>query len=465
MHHIADAIPIGYDFMPDAALTLRLPSSNLRQRNKIGDSNLMNGFTSRALFSGLRLALCAAASVGSIAAHADDSNAAAAKPETTLRWKLRNTRMLIPTANVGRASEPLALPAGRPLDPASITFTVDGATLTLDDYLRRTQTDGFIVVHDGHVVLERYFDGFGPHQTHMWASMTKSVTGLLAAQLIVAGKLAPDAPLSTYVPELAGTPFGTSTVQQNLDMEVPVRYPAAIPPDLGLFAAVGFVPRPTGAPDSIHGFLKVALPSPEAKSAQYWYYQNGSPEALAWAIRRVSGESWSELMQREIWHKIAEDDADIAVDRTGTEMASGGLNTTLRDAARFGELTRTSAAGDSARFASNATRLALQPATNVAAFAAGNLAPGRPGYGYRDYWYQLNDGDGSFAAGGRFGQAIVIDPRARLTVVKFSSSPDQAARPTSATGGVIGHAPLDTADALHQAVVAIAKAMDTRPAQ
>ncbi|WP_341771764.1 serine hydrolase [Burkholderia ambifaria] len=366
--------------------------------------------------------------------------------------------MFIPTAKVERARTPLALPDGPQLDPDSIAFTVDGTTLTLSDYLRRTQTDGFIVVRDGHVVLERYFDGFGPHQTHMWASMTKSVTGLLAAQLITAGKLAPDAPLSTYVPELAGTPFGDATLQQNLDMEVSVRYPAALPPDLGLFAAVGFVPRGSGAPDSIHRFLKAALPSPDARAGGLWYYQNGSPEAVAWAIRRVTGESWSALASREIWSKLADDDADIVVDHTGTEMASGGLNTTLRDAARFGELVRTSATGDNARFPSSSTRLALQPASNAAAFAKGNLAPGRPGYSYRDYWYQLNDGDGSFAASGRFGQAIVVDPRARLTVVKFSSSPDQAARPTSAAGGAIEHAPLDTADALHRAVIAIAKA-------
>ncbi|EMN1928672.1 serine hydrolase [Burkholderia ambifaria] len=391
-------------------------------------------------------------------AKADSTAATGARPETTLRWKLRNTRMFIPTAKVERARTPLALPDGPQLDPDSIAFTVDGTTLTLSDYLRRTQTDGFIVVRDGHVVLERYFDGFGPHQTHMWASMTKSVTGLLAAQLITAGKLAPDAPLSMYVPELAGTPFGDATLQQNLDMEVPVRYPAALPPDLGLFAAVGFVPRGSGAPDSIYRFLKAALPSPDARAGGLWYYQNGSPEAVAWAIRRVTGESWSALASREIWSKLADDDADIVVDHTGTEMASGGLNTTLRDAARFGELVRTSATGDNARFPSSSTRLALQPASNAAAFAKGNFAPGRPGYSYRDYWYQLNDGDGSFAAGGRFGQAIVVDPRARLTVVKFSSSPDQAARPTSATGGAIEHAPLDTADALHRAVIAIAKA-------
>lgn len=379
-----------------------------------------------------------------------------------LRWSLRNTRMLIPTANVQRSAEPLPLPDGRKLDPDAVQFTVDGTTLTLSDYLSRTRTDGFIVVHDGRIVMERYFDGFRPDQTHAWASMTKSVTGLVAAQLIAEGKLDPDALLSRYVPELAGTPFGDATVQQNLDMEVAVSYPASLPPDLGLFGAVGIVPRRAGAPDSIYAFLKIAQTAPTEANAPVWYYQNGSPEAVAWAIRRITGESWSELVGRTIWGKIAGHGGDIVVDRTGTEMASGGFNTTLRDAARFGELVRRSAAGSTGLFPATVTRLALKPAPNAAAFARGNLAPGRPGYSYRDYWYQVNDGDGSFAAGGRFGQAILVDPRARLTIVKFSSQPDQEARPTSASSGAMVHPPMETADALHRAMLAIAQAFEGR---
>jgi CubicO group peptidase (beta-lactamase class C family) len=382
-----------------------------------------------------------------------------------LRWSLRNTRMLIPTANVESAGEPLPLPDGPRLDPDAVQFTIDGTTLTIADWLRRTCTDGFIVVHDGRIVMERYFDGFGPRQTHAWASMTKSVTGLVAAQLIAEGKLDPDAPLSSYVPELAGTPFGGATLQQNLDMEVAVRYPADLPPDLGLFGAVGIVPRHGGAPDSIYGFLKAAQTAPDVTSGHVWYYQNGSPEAVAWAIRRVTGESWSERVGRTIWGKLAQDDGDVVIDRTGTEMASGGFNTTLRDAARFGELVRRSSAGGTSLFPAPATRLALKPVRNATAFAHGNLAPGRPGYSYHDYWYQLNDGDGSFAAGGRFGQAILVDPRARLTIVKFSSLPDQEARPTNASGEAVVHAPLETADALHRAMLAIAQMFEGQQPQ
>jgi hypothetical protein len=64
-----------------------------------------------------------------------------------LRWSLRNTRMLIPTAGVERAAEPLPLPGGPKLDPDAVQFMIDGTTLTLADWLRRTRTDGCMVVH------------------------------------------------------------------------------------------------------------------------------------------------------------------------------------------------------------------------------------------------------------------------------------------------------------------------------
>lgn len=124
-----------------------------------------------------------------------------------LGWALRNTRVMMPTANVEHARVPMPLPVASTLDPDKVQFTVDGTSLSLSDYLRRTYTDGFIVIHDGKVVYEGYFNSYTPHQTHAWASMTKSVTGLIATQLIDEGKLNPEAKLSAYVPELAGTAF------------------------------------------------------------------------------------------------------------------------------------------------------------------------------------------------------------------------------------------------------------------
>ncbi|MFX7620824.1 hypothetical protein ABTJ52_20755, partial [Acinetobacter baumannii] len=88
-------------------------------------------------------------------------------------------------------------------------------------------------------------------------------------------------------------------------------------------------------------------------------------------------------------------------------------------AARFAEAVRRAAAGDgSVGISPAAVRIALKPATNQARFARGNTTPGREGYGYRNYWFQRNDGDGSVEASGRFGQKIYINPAKGLTVVK-----------------------------------------------
>lgn len=375
-----------------------------------------------------------------------------------LRWALSNTRLLAPTAGIRHAAAPMPLPEQPAPGLDALPVTIGGETLTLDAYLRATHTDGFIVLQRGRIVYERYFDGFRPDQTHAWASMTKSVTGLLAAQMIESGVLDAGAPLSRTVPELADTPFGSATLQQNLDMEVPTAYTPGIPPDIGLFGAVGLVPRHEGAPASIADFLLTVRRVPDVAPGSAWFYQNGSPEAVAWAMQRATGQSWSALVERWLWRDFAEDDAYVAVDRNAMAMASGGLYTTLRDAARFAERVRMGLGGVRGTLTPGTIRAALQPAHNAALFAKGNVIPGKDGYAYRDYWYQVNDGDGSFSAAGRFGQSILVNPRTALTVVKFSSSPDFAPRALDTQGEATRpRAALERADALSVVARAVAE--------
>ncbi|CAB3960724.1 MULTISPECIES: serine hydrolase [Burkholderia] len=384
-------------------------------------------------------------------------NKANAFTPARLRWALSNTRLLAPTAGIRHAATPMPLPEQPASGLDTLPVTIGGETLALDAYLRATHTDGFIVVQRGRIVYERYFNGFGPDQPHAWASMTKSVTGLLAAQTIESGVLDAGAPLARTVPELADTPFGSATLQQNLDMEVPTAYAPGIPPDLGLFGAVGLVPHREGAPASIADFLLTVQRVPDVAPGTTWFYQNGSPEAVAWAMQRATGQSWSALVERWLWRDFAEDDAYVVVDRNAMAMASGGLYTTLRDAARFAERVRTGLDGARGALPAATIRAALQPAHNAALFEKGNVIAGKDGYAYRDYWYQVNDGDGSFAAAGRFGQSILVDPKHALTIVKFSSSPDFAPRALDAHGEATRpRAALERGDALSMVARAVA---------
>ncbi|OWJ91049.1 6-aminohexanoate hydrolase [Pseudomonas sp. A46] len=373
-----------------------------------------------------------------------------------LRWSMTHAREVSPTRNLARARTPLPLSAGEPLELGTLTFETGEESLGLDRYLRETVTDGLIVLHRGRVIYERYLDGFGERQPHIWASMTKSVTGLLVAQFIAEGKLDPQARLASYVPELEGTPFGESSVRANLDMQVEVTYPENVPPDLGLFAATGLIPRKPGMPEDIYAFLKMAQRNGDSRQAPPFFYQNGSPEALAWALRRIAGKTWAELVEERIWSRFAEEDAYVQVDPLGTEMASGGISTNLRDTARFAELVRRELARVAPEDSFNqAVRSLLEPG-DAAAFARGNLAPGRPGYTYRNYWFQKNDGDGSLEASGRFGQKIYINPRRELVIVKLSATPDQARRATSAGGDDrVGTRAIDSATTFNNLVAAL----------
>ncbi len=348
-----------------------------------------------------------------------------------LRWSMRHAREVSATRNIGRAAHPLSLLDAASRDLDQVTFKAGEEDLTLARYLQDTSTDGLIVLQRGNVIFERYLEGFEPGQPHIWASMTKSVTGLLAAQFIAEGTLDPQAKLASYVPELSGTPFGEATVQANLDMQVAVAYPEAVPPDLGLFAATGLIPRNATMPGDIYAFLKIAQMAP---GEGRFFYQNGSPEAMAWAMRRISGMNWAQLVEQRIWSRFAEEDAYVQIDELGTEMASGGISSNLRDTARFAELVRRELARTPSSDSFNqAVRSTFQPG-DPTIFAQGNLAPGRPGYAYRNYWFQRNDGEGSVEASGRFGQKIYINPKREVVIVKLSSTADQARRATSADG-------------------------------
>ncbi len=106
-----------------------------------------------------------------------------------LRWAFRHARETSPTVGIRHAPTPVALSERPAANLDDLEFDVEGRPVKLSEYLRDTHTDGFIVLHKGQIVFERYLDGFGPTQPHIWASMTKSVTGLLAAMLIVEGRL------------------------------------------------------------------------------------------------------------------------------------------------------------------------------------------------------------------------------------------------------------------------------------
>ena len=110
------------------------------------------------------------------------------------------------------------------------------------------------------------------------------------------------------------------------------------------------------------------------------------------------------------------------MDPIGTAFAGGGLNTGLRDLARFGELVRNHGrVGDEQVLPAAAVADTLAGA-DPARFAANGPAT-LPGWSYRNMWWVSHNAHGAIMARGVHGQNIYIDPHAEMVIARYASHP------------------------------------------
>ncbi|MBC3884963.1 serine hydrolase [Undibacterium sp. FT31W] len=344
------------------------------------------------------------------------------------RWSFSHGRELGPTMNVWHGNGPVSALPTVYRDIEQLHFTDENkADSTWADMLQNTYTDSVLVMHKGKVIYEKYFGISKPYLPHIAMSVTKSFVGTLAATLAEEGKLDPSAPVIQYVPELKDSAYGDATVRQVMDMTIGVKYSEAYAdPKAEIWdyaRAGGMLPvAPTyDGPRSFYDFL-VRLKK-EGEHGEAFAYKTVNAEVLGWIVRRASGQSLSDLLSERIWQKLGtENDAYFSVDHLGTEQGGGGLNLTLRDMARFGEMMRLNGRWNGQQIIPAAVVQDIRRGADPAKFAkAGYIT--LPGYSYHNMWWIGHNAHQTFEARGIHGQRIYIDPVAEMVIVKFSSHP------------------------------------------
>jgi CubicO group peptidase (beta-lactamase class C family) len=349
-----------------------------------------------------------------------------------IRWAFSHQRELVPTVAVWRGiGSPAPLPVALRDDLDDIAFhSLDGQRLTWRGSLEAACTDGILLLHQGRVIYERYCGALAAHRPHLAMSVTKSVVGLIAGLLVEQHRLDPSLPVADLLPELAGSAFAAATLRQVMDMTVAVRYsedytnPAA--EFWGYAAAANFIARAPGesGPGSIHAFL--AQLRPHGAHGQAFAYKTCNTEVLAWAISRLTGQSIATLVSELLWQKLgAEEDGYFIVDADGTPMAGGGLNVTLRDLARLGEMLRLDGRFNGQQILPPAVIADIRRGADPAQFAMAGYAA-LAGWSYRTQWWVCHDAWGAFTARGIHGQALWIAPKAELVIARFASHPTAA---------------------------------------
>ncbi|MGZ4482356.1 MAG: serine hydrolase domain-containing protein [Gaiellales bacterium] len=346
-----------------------------------------------------------------------------------LRWGFLHVREVVPTARIDRGREPGLELEHDPSELDGIAFAApDGTRWTVGEMVERTFTDGFLVLHRGRIVTERYDNGMTPATTHLLQSVSKSIAGTVAG--IVAGRclLDPDAPASTYVTELAGTSFEGATVRHVLDMRTGTRYdetyddPAA---DVCITEALaGWRPVPPGL--GLGSVYDQILALENARPhGEVFDYRSILTELLAWILERATGTRYSELISTELWSRLgAEHDAEITI-RNGVTLADGGICVTLRDLARFGLLHLREGEVEGRRIVPTEwvhdTRHGDAEARR--AFAASEAEADHPGAMYRNQWWVLDPQRSIYTGLGIHGQFVYVHVPADVVCVKLSTWP------------------------------------------
>jgi CubicO group peptidase (beta-lactamase class C family) len=345
------------------------------------------------------------------------------------RWTFSNSRQMGPTTNVSRGVGAVSpLPRAERADLDAVTFTPLGKTepMTWAQAFNANYTDGIVVLHKGRIVYERYAGALRPEGQHSGHSVTKSFFGTIGAVLVAEGKLDENAKVAQYIPELKDSAFGDATVRQVLDMRTGLKYSENYAdPKAEIWDHVragGVLPRPPGyqGPQTFYEFLQSVKKEGEHGGA--FTYKTVNSDALGWLIRRATGKSVGENLSEHIWSKLGmEQDAYISVDSVGNEFAGGGLNTGLRDLARFGEMMRNDGQFNGQQVIPKAVVDDIRKGGDKTAFPASYTTI--PGASYRNMWWVLHNEHGAYAARGIHGQTVYIDPKADMVIARYASFP------------------------------------------
>lgn len=332
------------------------------------------------------------------------------------RWAFHHVREIVPTAEIAHDPDDVwNLPREEQAFPE------------LQPMLDSWANDALIVLHRGALLHESYRGGMAADDPHILMSVSKSLLGLVAGTLAEAGELDVSAPITSYLPELAGTAYAGATVRQALDMEVGLRfaedYFATSGPIIDYRKAMNWQPLAPGEePMDLRSFQSV-LTEQDSPHGQHFRYASPVTDMLGWLLERASGVRFADLLSRHLLQPLGAERAGyITVDRIGGARAAGGICLTARDLARIGQMMLQDGAREGRQVIPEAWVRDIFGGGNKSAWQQGDFADRFPGIdmSYRAKWY-INHDSGAIHARGIHGQLLLIDPAHELVIVWLSS--------------------------------------------
>ncbi len=327
-------------------------------------------------------------------------------------------RSLFPNRAV-RTAHPTKLPEASTSIPLPETYEFEGETRNIRTFLEETDTSGLLILKDGEIVHEEYSLGSSRETRWMAWSVSKSFVSAMVGVALHEGRFGSiHDPVTMYVPELAGSAYDGVEIEDILQMSSGASWdedygdPTSDITRFGAAIVVGL------SQDAFAASLTRAH-----EPGTYHRYNSTDTQVLGMLLVRTTGMTLAAYTEEKLWKPMQmEHDAYWIADEAGMELAFGGLNATLRDYARFGEMYRNGGRWNGKQVVPEAWVKTstvpgephLQPGKNPGSDT-------RFGYGYQ-WWLPPTGDEGEYSAMGVYNQFIYVNPTRGIVVAKTSAN-------------------------------------------
>lgn len=199
-----------------------------------------------------------------------------------------------------------------------------------EEYAKNNNSLSFMVVHNGKIVRESYFQEWNENLAGDSESMAKTVLSMLIGIAIEEGKIkSEDDPVSMYLDEWKNDERRKIKIKDLLHMSSGLRnFSSTINPwsDLAKLHMGKDIRE-----------LTLSIPS-EIRPNKKYDYNNFNSEILGILLEKVTGKKYSDYLSEKIWKPLGASDAQIWIDDKGLARTYCCLFAKTRDWAKLGLL-------------------------------------------------------------------------------------------------------------------------------
>ncbi|APE44291.1 6-aminohexanoate hydrolase [Sulfitobacter alexandrii] len=273
-----------------------------------------------------------------------------------------------------------------------------------DDWVEERSLTSLLVLKDGEIVHESYYQGTSAEDRRISWSVAKSFLSALVGVLLDDGTIESiDDPVTKYASLLQGGAYDGASLRQVLNMASGVTFDEDYLDFNSDINRMGRVLALGGRMDDFAAHLTETFAEP----GETWKYVSIDTHVIGMVVRGAAGKPVADLLSEHIIQPLGLEYAPYYVtDGVGTAFVLGGLNLTTRDYARFGQMYAQRGAWQGRQ---------IVPADWVDASTEPS-APGGAGYGYQ-WWIPDGSAPGEYMARGIYGQYIYIDTARQVVIV------------------------------------------------